>query len=109
MDILKTPHEKLMEEAGVNPASNGWLSTPKQMLMQEAGILPHLAMGGVPNISTTDMEHALIANGRVPPRFQYAEGGRINASFSQDEFHQLQPLFVALGLIDPNDKIEYQK
>lgn len=109
MDILKTPQEKLMEEAGINPASDGWLSTPKQMLMQETGILPHLSTGGEPSVSTSDMELALIANGRTPPRFQYAEGGRINASFSQDEFHQLQPLFVALGLIDPKDNIEYQK
>lgn len=109
MNILKTPQEKLMEDAGMAPASPGMLNTPKQMLMQETGIVPRLADGGTIGPSKNDMELALIANGRTPPRFQYAEGGRINASFSQDEFHQLQPLFVALGLIDPKDNIEYQK
>lgn len=108
MDILKTPHEMLNEEAGSNPAVNGWLSTPHQKLMEEAGTVPHLAIGGDPT-TRKGMELLLMANGHTPPRFQYAEGGRINASFSQDEFHQLHPLFVALGLIDPTDNTESQK
>lgn len=107
MDILKTPHEKLMEEAGVNPATPGWLNTPKQMLNQEAGITPAFAKGG--HLSPADMQAELIANNRVPPRFQFSEGGHVQAHFTQDEFHTLHPLFVALGFINPNDNITYKK
>ena len=46
MDILKTPHQKLLEEAGAAPASPGMVNTPQQMLMQESGIMPHFAEGG---------------------------------------------------------------
>lgn len=46
MDILKTPHEKLLEEAGMMPQSPGMLNTPKQLLMQESGIMPKFADGG---------------------------------------------------------------
>jgi hypothetical protein len=107
MDFLKTPHEKLMEEAGVNPASNGWLNTPKQMLMEEVGTLPHLADGG--HLSPEQMQAALIANNRTPPRFQFAEGGGVHAQFSREEFSALHPLFVALGLINSDDHIKYNK
>lgn len=107
MDILKTPNEKLMEEAGVNPASPGWLNTPKQMLMQETGVTPQLAAGG--HLSPEQMQAALIANNRTPPRFQFAEGGKVHAQFSHEEFQHLHPLFVALGLIDSGDHIKYNK
>jgi len=106
MNILKTPQEKLMEETGTVPPSPGMLHTPKQMIAQESGAVPHLAVGGEPQLSKAGMELALIANGHTPPRFQYAEGGRINASFSQDEFHKLKPLFAALGLMGPTDNTE---
>ena len=46
MDILKTPHQKLLEEAGAAPASPGMVNTPQQMLMQESRIVPHFAQGG---------------------------------------------------------------
>lgn len=46
MNILKTPHEKLLEEAGITQQSPGMLNTPKQMLMQESGIMPKFADGG---------------------------------------------------------------
>jgi hypothetical protein len=46
MDILKTPHQKLLEEAGAVPASPGMVNTPKQMLMNESGIMPRFAGGG---------------------------------------------------------------
>lgn len=75
MDILKTPKEKLMEEAGVVPASNGWLSTPKQMLMEEAGVMPHLAKGGQPTMSPQDMLAYLVNAGYLPPH--YAPGGLV--------------------------------
>ncbi len=103
MDILKTPHEKLMEEAGVNPASNGWLSTPNQMLMEEAGITPHLAGGGsAQQPSPQDMLAELIVNNMAPEHFK--AGGQstslakqISTALKQKPF---QSLFNALGFTD---------
>lgn len=46
MNLLKTPHQLLLEEAGATPSSPGLLHTPKQMLMQEAGMTPKFAGGG---------------------------------------------------------------
>lgn len=75
MNLLKTPHQKLMEEAGVNPSSPGMLNTPQQLLMQEAGMLPHMADGGQPPpMSPQDMMAYLVANGYLPQHF--AEGGQ---------------------------------
>lgn len=91
----------------MNPATPGWLNTPKQLLMQEAGITPAFAAGGQP--SPADMQAELIANNRVPPRFKFSEGGQVQANFSVEEFKNLHPLFVALGLIDPEDNIKYTK
>jgi hypothetical protein len=45
MDLLKTPHQLLMEEQGADVDGAGLLLTPKQMLMEESGILPHFAQG----------------------------------------------------------------
>lgn len=75
MDILKTPKEKLMEDAGVNPASPGMLNTPKQMLMQEAGVVPRLAKGGQPTMSPQDMLAYLVNAGILPSH--YAPGGLV--------------------------------
>jgi len=75
MDYLKTPHEKLLEEAGAIPQSAGMLRTPKQQLFQEAGLIPHLSAGGQPNMSPNDMLAALIASGVQPQRF--ANGGDV--------------------------------
>ena len=109
MDILKTPQEKLLEEAGVSPATPGWLNTPKQMINQELGVTPALNLAAGGHLSPADMQAELIANNRVPPRFQYSEGGHVQAHFSPEEFHTLHPLFVALGFINPNDNITYKK
>lgn len=47
MDILKTPHQMLLEEAGAKvPTSNGMLKTPQQMLMEETGLPQKFAPGG---------------------------------------------------------------
>ena len=64
-----------MEEAGVNPSSEGMLNTPKQLLMQEAGTLPRLAVGGQPqpSMSPQDMLAYLVASGYLPQH--YAPGG----------------------------------
>jgi hypothetical protein len=101
MDILKTPHEKLMEEAGVNPATPGWLNTPKQMLMQEAGITPVMASGGQVGVSPQDMLAELIVNNIAPEHFK--SGGHsnlareISAALRRKPF---QSIFNALGFAD---------
>lgn len=87
MDILKTPHEKLMEEAGVNPASPGWLNTPKQLLNQEAGVTPAFANGGQVQMSPQDMLAMLFANGQAPQH--YASGG---AAAADDQFGHILEL-----------------
>jgi hypothetical protein len=68
MELLKTPHQMLLEEAGQTPASQSMLNTPKQMLMQESGIMPHFAQGG--SLSPQDMLAAIIAHGQEPQHFQ---------------------------------------
>jgi hypothetical protein len=105
MDILKTPHQKLLEEAGAVPASPGMVHTPQQMLMQESGIMPRFANGGVVQMSPEDMLAELIQSGQIPQYF--ASGGRvenmppefINALYN---VYQAQPLpqgnMMATGL-----------
>lgn len=76
MNLLKTPNQMLMEDAGVLPATPGMVNTPQQMLMQEAGIVPHLANGGQPQqMSPQDMLAALVASGHLPAH--YATGGGV--------------------------------
>ena len=70
MDILKTPHQLLLEEAGAKiPTSNGLLKTPQQLLMEESGIPQHFANGGQSQMSPQDMIAALIAHGYQPQKF----------------------------------------
>lgn len=75
MDILKTPHQKLLEEAGATPASPGMVHTPKQMLMQESGIMPRFAGGGnvsgLPNVS---FDARSIPNMTGTPGIGYEQG-----------------------------------
>jgi len=74
MNFLKTPQQKLMEEAGMMPASPGMLKTPQQALMEESGIQPKFfADGGSTTMSVQDMLAALIAAGQEPQKF--AGGG----------------------------------
>jgi hypothetical protein len=72
MNLLKTPHQLLLEEAGATPASPGLLHTPKQMLMQEANVTPKFADGG--HISVNDMLAQIIAANQEPQKFK--DGGR---------------------------------
>jgi hypothetical protein len=75
MNLLKTPKEKLMEEAGLMPASPGMLKTPQQKLLEEAGGVPRLAKGKkVKKLSVKDMEAELAAKGKTPPRLK--KGGK---------------------------------
>jgi hypothetical protein len=105
MDILKTPQEKLMEEAGMSPASPGWLNTPKQLLMQETGVVPRFADGGQVSVSPQDMLAELIVNNMAPEHFK--SGGHsnlareISAALRRKPF---QSIFNALGFADVADQ-----
>lgn len=97
MDILKTPHQKLLEEAGATPASPGMVHTPKQMLMQESGIMPRFADGGAVQMSPEDMLAELIYSGRLPEYF--AKGGTVNSAEFEAalESAKRQPGFLKRG------------
>jgi len=75
MNFLKTPQQKLMEEAGMTPASPGMLKTPQQAMLEESGIQPKFfSNGGATGMSVQDMLAALIAAGQQPQKF--AKGGQ---------------------------------
>lgn len=86
MDLLKTPHEKLMEDAGLAPQSPGMLNTPHQLLMQEVGGVPHFAAGGSDHahpsgMTPQDMLAYLVAGGHLPAH--YAPGGMVKNMATQ--------------------------
>ena len=74
MNILKTPQEKLLEEAGAMPATPGMLKTPQQLLMHESGIMPRFSNGGSTSMGIQDMLAALVASGYAPQHFN--KGGQ---------------------------------
>jgi hypothetical protein len=75
MNILKTPQQKLLEEAGAVQASPGMLKTPQQLLLEESGVTPKFSGGGsTDQISVQDMLAMLIASGYQPQRFE--NGGK---------------------------------
>lgn len=78
MNILKTPQQKLMEDAGAIPGSPGMLNTPKQMLMQESGVMPNFASGGEVQMTPEEMLAELFINNREPQHF--ATGGQPEAT-----------------------------
>lgn len=74
MDILKTPHQMLLEEAGAHtPVASAMLKTPQQMLMEETGLPQKFADGGEVGMSVNDMLAAIMAQGQTPQKF--AAGG----------------------------------
>jgi hypothetical protein len=80
MDLLKTPHQMLLEEAGATPQSDGLLKTPKQMLFEESGMLPHYAAGHtVKQLSPKEMQAALVAH---ELRQKYAQGGDVHPTLA---------------------------
>lgn len=86
MDLLKTPHQMLQEEAGLAPATPGMVNTPKQMLIQESGIMPRMANGGQPQqMSPQDMLAALVASGHLPAH--YATGGGVLGTTYKPEYN----------------------
>lgn len=83
MNLLKTPHQLLLEEAGATPASPGLLHSPKQMLMQEAGVTPKFSAGG--QVSVEDMLAQIIASNQTPQKF--AEGGGVMGTDYKPEYN----------------------
>lgn len=73
MNIIKTPQQKLLEEAGAIPPSPGMLKTPQQLLLEESGVRPTVfAKGGSTNntMSPQDMLAMLIALGYHPQKLK---------------------------------------
>lgn len=69
MDLLKTPHQLLMEEAGAHIDGQGLLMTPKQKLFQEAGQVPKFAKGKqVKPLTPEDMKAELMVQKTARPQ-----------------------------------------
>ena len=67
MDLLKTPHQLLMEEAGAHLDGQGLLLTPKQKLFQEMGNVPKFAQGKqVKPLSPEDMRAEISVRKTLP-------------------------------------------
>ena len=48
MNLLKTPHQRMLEDAGMAPAATpGELKSPSQLLFEESGVMPHYSSGGM--------------------------------------------------------------
>jgi hypothetical protein len=85
MNLLKTPHQMLLEEAGAKvPTTNGMLKTPHQMLMEESGLPQQFASGGQFQMSPQDMMAAMIAHGQEPQKF--AAGSTVKNIATQSAF-----------------------
>jgi hypothetical protein len=67
MDLLKTPKQLLMEDAGMHPHSEGLLMTPQQKLMQETGVLPRFAKGKRV-LSPEDMKAEIFVSKTASPK-----------------------------------------
>jgi hypothetical protein len=67
MDLLKTPKQLLMEDAGMHPHSEGLLMTPQQKLVQETGILPRFAKGKKV-LSPEDMKAEIFVSKTASPK-----------------------------------------
>jgi hypothetical protein len=81
MNLVKSPHQILLEQAGLSLDSiPGLANTPQQMM-------PQYAPGGSvqQNLSPADMQAAMIVNGQTPQHF--ATGG-----------HALKHLLTSIGL-----------
>lgn len=64
MNPLKTPHQKLLENAGLAPQTPGMIKSPDQMLIEETNVLPKFANGR----SVKDMQAELFVA-------KHAQGG----------------------------------
>jgi hypothetical protein len=85
MDLLKTPHQMLLEEAGAKiPTSTEMLKTPQQMLMEQTGLPQKFADGGDVQMSVEDMIAAIMAQGQTPQKF--AAGSTVKNIAGQSAF-----------------------
>jgi hypothetical protein len=85
MNLLKTPHQMLLEEAGTEiPSTNGMLKNPHQLLMEESGMPQQFAGGGQRQMSIGDMIAAMIAHGQTPQKF--AAGSQVKNIATQSAF-----------------------
>jgi hypothetical protein len=85
MDLLKTPHQMLLEEAGAKmPDSSNMLKTPHQMLMEQTGLPQKFAPGGQVQMSPQDMIAAIMAQGQTPQKF--AAGSTVKNIAGQSAF-----------------------
>lgn len=101
MNILKTPQQMLMEEAGMTPASPGVLKTPQQLLLEESGVTPKsFANGGQAQqqMSPEDMMAMLMALGYQPPKF--ADGGGVMGT-------NYKPTYNPEATFQPQDRSSY--
>tara|TARA_R110000868_G_scaffold96428_3_gene265325 strand:- start:2952 stop:3545 length:594 start_codon:yes stop_codon:yes gene_type:complete len=85
MNLLKTPHQMLLEEAGAKThAPTEMLKTPQQLLMEESGLPQQFADGGQVQMSIGDMIAAMIAQGQTPQKF--AAGSQVKNIATQSAF-----------------------
>lgn len=69
MDLLKTPHQLLLEEAGAHIDGAGLLMTPKQKLFEEMGQVPKFAKGKqVKQLTPEDMKAELLVQNTARPQ-----------------------------------------
>ena len=102
MDLLKTPHQMLMEKAGLSPSSPGMVNTPEQMSMQEARVLPHFAAGGSEHahqMGAQDMLAFLVANGHLPEHFKTG-GHALSKLITEMKHHPEKGLYNLFGASD---------
>jgi hypothetical protein len=82
MDLLKTPHQLLLEESGAHIDGRGLLMTPKQMLFQESGVVPKFAKGKKV-LSPEDMKAKINVQKTSTPKF--AAGGQTTDLYTNPE------------------------
>jgi len=118
MNILKTPQQKLLEEAGAVPASPGYLKTPQQLLLEESGVTPKLFAdgGAVEQQMSPEMLRALMQayeyhqmnNPQAEPTFQAQP--RTATSIMRDKIASLigeKPADRLFGTGSEGEKLEY--
>lgn len=100
MNIVKTPQQKLLEEAGATPATPGMVKTPQQLLLEEAGITPPgFSEGGqAEQISPENMLAMMVALGYEPQKF--ANGGGVLGT-------NYQPTYNPEATFQPQDRSSY--
>lgn len=107
MNILKTPRQKILEEAGAVPSTPGMLKTPQQLLFEESGAMPNVyADGGTVNAprSVDDMLAELVAMGYQPQRFD--NGGAVE-NINRSLGTNYKPTYNPEATIGPQDRSSY--